>query len=140
VFWPASVWRFASVRQSRGRNRFGARQVLAGQRARCGLHLLERALRHHAPAVDARAQAHVDHMVGRADHVLVVLDHEHAVADVAQMAQRADQAVVVALVQADAGLVQHIHHAGQAEPIWLARRMRCDSPPLSVSALRSRLR
>ncbi len=53
-------------------------------------------------------------MVGGADHVLVVLDHEHAVADVAQVLQGADQPFVVALVQPDAGLVQHVHDAGQA--------------------------
>jgi hypothetical protein len=53
-------------------------------------------------------------MVGGAHHVLVVLHHDHAVADVAQVLERGDQAVVVALVQADAGLVQHIHHARQA--------------------------
>ena len=43
-----------------------------------------------------------------------MLDHDHAVADVAQMLQRGDQLVVIALVQADGGLVQHIHHARQA--------------------------
>ena len=30
------------------------------------------------------------------------------------MTQGADQAVVIALVQADRGLIEHIHHAGQA--------------------------
>ena len=64
--------------------------------------------------MDAGARPHVDHMVGGAHHVLVVLNHQHAVADVAQVLQGFDQAVVVALVQADAGLVEHIHHAGQA--------------------------
>ena len=59
------------------------------------------------------------------------------VAQVAQVLQRADQAVVVALVQADGRLVQHVHDAGQAEPIWLASRMRWASPPEIVSALRS---
>ena len=62
----------------------------------------------------AGAGPHVDAMVGGADHVLVVLDHQHAVAQVAQVFQGGDQAVVVALVQADAGLVEHVHHAGQA--------------------------
>ncbi|MDT4830208.1 hypothetical protein FQZ97_636620 [compost metagenome] len=65
-------------------------------------------------AVHARARAHVDHVVGAADHVLVVLHHQHRVAQVAQVLQRGDEAVVVALVQADAGLVEHVHHAGQA--------------------------
>ena len=69
-------------------------------------------------------------MVGHADHVFVVLDHQHAVADVAQVLQRADQAVVVALVQSDAGLVEHIHHAcepranltGQADALGFTAR------------------
>jgi hypothetical protein len=51
-----------------------------------------------------------------------------------------DQARVVALVQADRRLVEHVQHAGQPEPICVARRMRCASPPESVSALRSSVR
>ncbi|MNS71702.1 hypothetical protein D3C72_1050800 [compost metagenome] len=91
-----------------------AREVLAGERLGVGRHLGVGALRHHAPAVHAGAGAHVDHVVGGVDHVLVVLDHDHAVADVAQVFERADEAVVVALVQADAGLVEHVHHAREA--------------------------
>ncbi len=67
-----------------------------------------------APAVHAGSGAQVDHMVGGADRVLVVLDHQHRVAEVAQAGQRLQQAVVVALVQADRRLVQHIEHAGEA--------------------------
>ncbi|MNK90822.1 hypothetical protein D3C87_1108900 [compost metagenome] len=61
----------------------------------------------------AGAGADVHHVVAGADHVLVVLHHQHRVADVAQMLERADQAVVIALVQADGWLIEHIHHAGQ---------------------------
>ena len=43
-----------------------------------------------------------------------MLDHQHAVAYIAQMFEGVDQAVVVALVQADAGFVQHVHHSSQA--------------------------
>jgi len=82
--------------------------------------------------VHAGTRAQVQHPVGRADGVFVVLHHEHRVAQVAQAAQRGDQAVVVALVQADAGLVQHVHHAreagadlrGQADALGLATRQR----------------
>ncbi len=48
------------------------------------------------------------------DRVLVVLDHDHGVADVAQVLERVEQARVVALVQADGGLVEHVEHAGEA--------------------------
>ena len=64
-------------------------------------HLRQRALRHHLAAVDARAGAEVDHVIGGADGVLVVLDHDHRVAEVAQAFERFQQPVVVALVQAD---------------------------------------
>ena len=64
-------------------------------------------------AVDAGARADVDHVIGRQDRILVVLDHDDAVAEAAQPAQRVEQPLVVALVQADRGLVEHVEHAGQ---------------------------
>jgi hypothetical protein len=65
-------------------------------------------------AVDAGAGAHVDDMVGGADRVLVMLDHEHGVAEAAQALERFEQAVVVLLVEADRRLVEDVEHAGEA--------------------------
>ena len=65
-------------------------------------------------AVDAGAWADVEHVIGGADGVLVVLDHDHGVAEVAQALEGFQQARVVALVQADRGLVEHVEHAGEA--------------------------
>ncbi len=48
------------------------------------------------------------------DGVLVVLDDDQRVAEVAQPDQRLDQPVVVALVQPDARLVEDVEHADQA--------------------------
>ena len=79
----------------------------------CG-DLVGRALRNHAATVHTGAWPQVQHPVRRADRVFVVLHHQHRIAQVAQALERGDQAVVVALVQADAGLVQHIHHAREA--------------------------
>jgi hypothetical protein len=59
----------------------------------------------------ARARAEVDEVVGGAHRLLVVLDHDHRVAQVAQALERADQLRVVALVQADRGLVEDVQHA-----------------------------
>ena len=73
-----------------------------------------RALRDHAAAVHAGAGPEVDDVVGVADRVLVVLDHDHGVAEIAQAVQRAQQPIVVALVQADRRLVEDVHHADQA--------------------------
>ena len=52
-------------------------------------------------------------MIGEPNGVLVVLDHDHGIAEVAQPLQRLQQPRIVALVQADRGLVQHVEHAGQ---------------------------
>ena len=43
-----------------------------------------------------------------------MLDDDHRVADVAQVRQRAEQALIVALVQADRRLVEDVHDADQA--------------------------
>ena len=91
-----------------------AGQELPGDRAWRVQDVLHTTLRHDFAAVHARAGTDVDDVVGRADRVLVVLDHDHRVAEVAQPGQRAEQALVVALMQADGRLVEHIHHADQA--------------------------
>ena len=65
------------------------------------------------PPCDAGAGAEVDHVVGAADRLLVVLDHDDGVADVAQADERLEQALVVARVQADRGLVEDVDDAGE---------------------------
>ena len=75
---------------------------------------VDRALGDDVAAVLARAGADVDDVVGGAHRLLVVLDDQQRVAQVAQALQRADQPGVVALVQADARLVQDVEHAHQA--------------------------
>jgi hypothetical protein len=96
------------------RDRLASREVLAGERIGVAQDVPGRALGHDLATVDAGAGTHVHHVVGRHDRFLVVLDHDHRVAQVAQALQRLDQALVVALVQPDRGLVEHVHHAGQA--------------------------
>ena len=64
-------------------------------------------------AVLPRARADVDDVVGDPDRLLVVLDDEHGVAEVAQPDQRVDEPLVVALVQADRRLVEHVQHADE---------------------------
>ncbi len=56
----------------------------------------------------------VEHVIGLADRLLVMLDDDDGVALVAQVLERLQQPVVVALVQADRRLVEHVEHAGQA--------------------------
>lgn len=64
-------------------------------------------------AVLTRAGADVDDPVGDLDGVLVVLDDDERVAHVPEPDQGLDQPVVVALVQADGRLVQHVQHADE---------------------------
>ena len=62
----------------------------------------------------ARAGPEVHDEVGAANGLFVVLDDEHGVAEIAQLFERGEQAIVVARVQADGRLVQHVEHAAQA--------------------------
>ena len=71
-------------------------------------------MRHHLTTVHTSAWTHINTEVRRTNHVFVMLNHQYAVTDVAQMFEGVDQSVVVALVQADAGFVQHVHHSSQA--------------------------
>ena len=91
-----------------------AREVLAGQRGGVLGDLGGGALGDHVAAVFAGAGAEVDQVVGGEHRPLVVLDHDHGVAEVAQPVQRPDQLLVVALVKPDRGLVEHVHHSDQA--------------------------
>ena len=56
----------------------------------------------------------IEDVIGAANGVFVVLDDEHGVAEVAQAFECARRALVVALVQADARLVEDIEHADEA--------------------------
>ena len=96
------------------RHRHFAGKILPGQRIRVLHDLGRRALRHDLAAMHAGAGADVDDVIGQANRVLVMLDHDHGVAEVAQPLQRVEQPRIVALVQADRRLVQHVEHAGQA--------------------------
>ena len=62
----------------------------------------------------ACAGTDVDEVVRRAHRVLVVLDDDERVAEVAQTFQGGEQLVVVALVQPDGRLVENIENAHQA--------------------------
>ena len=55
----------------------------------------------------------VDDVVGDADGVLVVLDHDQGVAQVAKPDQGFDQLLVVSLVEPDRRLVEDVEHSDQ---------------------------
>ena len=64
--------------------------------------------------MDAGGRADIDDIICGQDRVLVMLDDDDGVAKIAQAAQRHQQALIVALVQADGRFVEHVEHARQA--------------------------
>jgi hypothetical protein len=76
-------------------------------------YLLRRAGGDHRTAVHARSRAQVDNVIGCQDRLFVMFDDDDRVADVTQVYQRAEQPLVVALVQADRRFVQDVHDADE---------------------------
>ena len=83
-------------------------------------------------AVFAGAGTDVDDVVGDADGLLVVFDDQHGVAQTPEALERVDEALVVALVQTDRGLVEDVQHAdetrsdlgGEADALGFTTRQR----------------
>ncbi len=101
-----------------------------------GQELGGRALKNHVAAVFARPQTQIDHVVGRANRFLVVLDDDDGVAEIAQPGQRRQECAIVALMKTDGRLVEDVEHAseiranlgGQANALSLAARQRRCAP------------
>ena len=91
--------------------------------------LLRRSLGDDVAAVLAGAGPEVHDVVRGADRALVVFDDDHRVAEVAQALERPDQLGVVALVQADRGLVEDVEDADQARA-----DLRREPDPLRLAA------
>ena len=94
-------------------DRLAAGKIRAGERR---LELRDAARRpfcDDVPAAAARAGADVDEMIARAHQRFVVLDDDHRVALLLQVAQRGDEPLVVARVQADRRLIEQVQHADQ---------------------------
>ena len=60
------------------------------------------------------AGADVDDMVGGIHRILVMLDDDERVAEIAEMLQRRQEAVVVALMKSDARLIEDVEHAHES--------------------------
>ncbi len=108
---PAVVHGLAAAR--RDRDPFQPCEIFSGQALGRAHDVFGRAFGDDVPAMDARARPHVDHMIGDADRFLIVLHHQHGVAEIAKTFQRFQELLVVALMQADGRLVQNIQHARQ---------------------------
>ena len=65
-------------------------------------------------AVDAGARADINHMVGGSNGVFIVLDDNYRVAQITQVGEGGQQAVIVPLVEPDGGFVENVHDAYQS--------------------------
>ena len=88
-------------------------EELAGERFGVVAQLLRRANRHHFTAVHTGAGTEVNHHVCLLDRLLIMLDHQHSVAALLQVAQRGEQPLVVARVQPDGRFIKNVADAAQ---------------------------
>ena len=96
------------------------------------LELVDRARGHDFAAAHAGAGPEIDDVIGAADGVFVVFDDDQRIAVLRELGQRVEQHLVVARMQADGGLVEHVTHAlqvgaelrGKADALRLAARQR----------------
>ena len=126
----------ATTPRRRHRNRQLVAEILGGQRPRLLQQSRQIARKDHTPALFAGTESHVDDVIGNANHVFVVLDDEHGVALVAQLPKDVDQPLVVARMQADRRLVEHVQRTderrperrGEVDPLGFAARERGRQP------------
>ena len=98
---------------SRHSNRVSPRKKRTGDAALGGGNIIGRATGHHLAATFARPRPKIDDPIGGADRFLVVFDDNHGVAFVPQRLQGVEQLDVIAGMQADGWLVEHVDHARQ---------------------------
>ena len=89
-----------------------ATQVRAGQRLGRCLDLAGRAGRGDPAPSFARARPEVDKVIGRLDDLAVMLDQDQRVTQVAKVPEGRKQAAVIARMQSDRGLIEHVQDAG----------------------------
>ena len=91
--------------------------------------LVHRASGNHITAACSGNGAHLDQIVGFRQHTCIVVDNNHGVAVIHQIAHHAYQTINIGRMQANRRLVQHIeharrsvaHHAGELHALTLAR-------------------
>ena len=93
-----------------------AGEVASGQRSRSLQYFVVASGCDHLAAVLPRARAEIENAVGGAHDIGIVLDHQDGISQVAQVVQNLDQAMGIAAVQSDGGLIQHVQRSHQPRP------------------------
>src|SRR5205085_3316089 len=91
-------------------------QVLARVRVRRQGQALGRPLGNHVSASVAALGTEVDYLVGRLQHVQVVLDHDHRVAVVDEPVQHRQQSLDVGVMESGGRLVQDVERLAGVSP------------------------
>src|SRR6185437_5281710 len=73
-----------------------------------------RTSRYQMPAGLAGARAEVNYVIGTANRLLVMLNNQDGISQIAQSFQSGKQTIVIARMQADGRLVEHVEHAPEA--------------------------
>jgi hypothetical protein len=81
-------------------------QVVSGEARSIGGKLTQVSGEHHLPPARARFGPDLDHVVGGADHGLVVFHHHDGVSDVRQASHNGNEPIDVAGVESDAGFIE----------------------------------
>jgi hypothetical protein len=110
------IWRFLLIL----RRSVGSGIIFAPDRycpvSEAGLAMISagRSLGDDGAAMNPGAGADIDDVIGRQHGILVMFDDDDRVAQIPQVLERFQQPGIVALMQADGGLIQNVKNAGQA--------------------------
>src|SRR5262249_25746712 len=106
-----------------------SRDVSASERFGNTNDFLRRAVRNQLSAVAAGTRTEINHVVGAANGLFIVLNDQNCISKISQLGERFEQAMVVTMVQSDGGLVEHIKNAAQ-----LRSNLRSQPDALAFSA------
>src|SRR3954468_21424353 len=90
-----------------------SRKEKAGERFRTRFDFGGRAVRENFAAVDTGCRSEIDDPIRALHQLLVVFDHEERVSFFAQSLKSLDQAIVIARMESDAGLIKDVEDARQ---------------------------
>ncbi|MNS47500.1 hypothetical protein D3C72_800340 [compost metagenome] len=94
-------------------NLHSAREVFTGQGIRVRHDFRRRALSHDLPTMHTSPRADIHNVIGQTNRVFVVFDHDHSVANITQVLERAEQAVVITLVQTNGRFVKDVQNTDE---------------------------
>ena len=70
-------------------------------------------MRHHHAPMHTSPRTNVKNVVSLANRLFIMFDNNHGIALITQVFERAQQAVIVALMQTDRRFIQHVQHPGK---------------------------